>query len=69
MIITLQRAARGVYNIERVNNEDRFGFRRLLGSAGKHGSEINRPIQLRILVFRLKKHVLLLKLANMASGP
>ena len=59
MIITLQRAARGVYNIERVNNEDRFGFRRLLGSAGKHGSEINRPIQLRILVFRLKKQVLL----------
>ena len=59
----------GVYNIERENNEDRFEVRRFSGSAGKHGPEINRPIQLRILVFRLKKHVLLLKLANMASGP
>ena len=49
----------GVYDIERENNEDRFEVRRFSGSAGKHGPEINRPIQLGILVFRLKKQVLL----------
>ena len=69
MIITLQRAARGVYNIERerIMKTD-SSLDAYSGSAGKHGPEINRPMQLRILVFRLKKQVLLLKLANMAGG-
>ena len=38
-----------------------------MGSAGKHGPEINRPKQLRALAIRLKKQVLFIKPASMAG--
>ena len=58
----------GVYNIERENNEDRFEFRCFSGSAGKHGPEINRPIQSRIPVSACKSKYYFKNLRTWPAG-